>query len=560
VTAASLQDSLSGRLQRRFASLWHGTRLYALTLPRKAPLELPLLPDDPFPGTTANADRLFQGRFVFAGVEIVSPHAAPWSVSADEARLDAASQAAWAAGLHGFGWLRDFAAQGGDMARRMARSLLADWMAKFGTRIHGLPWRADVAGTRLTHWLLAAHFLLDGADERFAHDFLLLVARHRAHLGHAALLAPPGLPRLAALLGLVYGVEALGEGEREGASAMRALCLCLDTQIHADGGHVSRNPSLLLRLLRDLATLWLFLKAVDPERAAALQGYLDRMGPMLRFFRHGDGALALFHGGEEELPAQIDLALDLAESKGKPLSSATQSGYERAVVKRALLLLDAAPPPAGPALPHRGLLAAEFSAGKDRLIVNCGASRRAGGSWAEALSGVAAHSTLTLGSVNQKSGEPSRDATVSVTRNEQDGAIWFEAEHDGWRASHGRLYRRRLYLAASGEDLRGEEIVTESARSTNGGMPVEATLRLHLHPSVHASMIGSGDTVLLKSASGQGWRWRGAGGVVRLEDSVYCGSRDTMATGEPRRTQQIVMAGSAGADPLVFKWALTKIT
>jgi len=542
VAAALLQDSLGNRLRRRLAGAWHGTRLYALTLPRKAPLELPLLPEDPFPGTIANADRLFQGRFVFAGAEIVSPHAAPWAFSAEQARLDPASHAAWAAGLHGFGWLRDFSAQGGDMARRMARSLTADWIAKH-ERIHGLPWRPDVAGHRLAQWCLAAHFLLDGADERFAHDFLLAIARHRAHLGRAALHATQGLPRFHALLGLVYGVEALGEGGRDGAAAMRELCDCLDGQVHADGGHVSRNPSALLRLLREVIALWRFLVAVDPERAALLQPYLDRMAPMLRFFRHGDGGLALFHGGEEELPSQIDLTLDLSEARGKPLSSASQSRYERAGAKRALLLLDTGPATTA-SHPHRGLLSAEFSHGKDRLIVNCGATRRAGGSWVEALAGVAAHSTLSLGS-----GEPARDATVSVTRNEQDGAIWFEAEHDGWRASHNRLHRRRLYLAAGGEDLRGEDIVTEY-----GGTPVQATLRLHLHPSVHASLIGSGDTVILKSNSGQGWRWRGAGGMVRLEDSIYFG-----LGGEPRRTQQIVMTGSAGAEALVFKWALTKI-
>lgn len=547
VAAASLQDSFGNRLRRRLADAWHGTRFYALTLPRKAPLELPLLPDDCFPGTVSNADRLFQGRFVFAGAEVVSPHAAPWNFSAEEARLDPASHAAWAAGLHGFGWLRDFSAQGGDMARRMARSLTADWIAKHD-RVHGLPWRADVTGQRLAQWCLAAHFLLDGADERFAHDYLLAIARHRAHLGRAALHAPRGLPRFQALLGLVYGIEAMGDGSTEGAGAMREVCICLDGQVHADGGHVSRNPSVLLRLLRDVTALWRFLVAVDPERAALLQPYLDRMAPMLRFFRHGDGGLALFHGGEEELPSQIDLALDLSEARGKPLASASQSRYERASAKRALLLLDAGIAvvggPAGVTVPHRGLLSAEFSHGKDRLIVNCGASRRPGGGWAEALAGVAAHSTLSLGS-----GEPSRDASVQVTRNEQDGAIWFEAEHDGWRASHNRIHRRRLYLAAGGEDLRGEDIVSES-----GGMPVQATLRLHLHPSVHASLIGSGDTVLLKSNSGQGWRWRGAGGMVRLEDSVYFGSG-----GEARRTQQIVMTGSAGGEALVFKWALTKI-
>ena len=545
MTAASLQDSPGAKLRRRLATAWYGTRPYALTLPRRAPLELPALPDDPWPGTVANADRLFQGRFLFAGAEVVSPHAAPWALSAAEAGLDPASHAAWAAGLHGFAWLRDFATQGGDMARRMARSLVADWIAKHTLPVRGLPWRAEIAGRRLTQWLLAAQFLLDGADDAFGHDFLLGVARHTAHLKRAAALAPPGLPRFEAALGAVYGSEALGEGQD--VAALRLLCAALDAQVLADGGHVSRNPSLLYRLLRDVVALWRFLLAVDPERAGQLQPYLDRMAPMLRFFRHGDGGLALFHGAEEEVAAQIDLALELSEAKGKPLTSATLSGFERATAKRALMLLDVDTPPArgiAGAIPHHGLLAFEFSHGKDRLIVNCGAARRAGGGWAAALSGVAAHSTLCLGH-----SEPAASAAVTVTRNEQDGAIWFEAEHDGWRAAYDRMYRRRLYLSAGGEDLRGEEIVSQSA-----GMPVEAVLRLHLHPGMHASLIGSGDTVILKTATGQGWRWRGMGGVVRLEDSIYLGNG-----GEMRRTQQIVMTGSAGTEALVFKWALTKI-
>lgn len=552
-----LHDTAGLRLLRRLAGLAFASRAYALLLPRKAPLELPHLPDDPWPGLPANADRLFQGRFLLAGIEVVSPHAAPWAMTAAELKLDAVSFQAWAGALHGFGWLRDFAAQGGDMARRMSRSLVVSWLERHGA-IRGLPWQPAVAGQRLMHWLLCGHFLVDGADGRFAHDFLLAIARHAAYLQHAARLAPPGLPRLRALLGLAYAAECLPDGHARHPRALQDLVACLDAQLFADGGHASRNPSQLFLLLRQITVLWHFLRALDPERAALLQPYLDRMAPMLRFFRHGDGGLALFHGGAEENPAQLDLVLELSEAKGKPLSSASLSRFERAAAKRGLLLLDAGLPPSpllAGARPHRGLLACEFSHGKDRLIVNCGAPQRAGGSaghdWAKALGSIAAHSTLSVGE-----GEPAAEANVQVSRNEQDGAIWFEAEHDGWHAGGAtRRHRRRLYLAAGGDDLRGEETVTGAATS-----PQSAVLRLHLHPSVHASMIGSGDTVILKTGSGQGWRWRGAGGVVRLEDSIYFGQRDAGGGPDaPRRCQQIVMAGSAGAEDLVFKWALTKI-
>ncbi len=553
--SAPLQDSFGLRLARRIGAALYRTPLYAWTLPRAAPLELPVLPEDAWPGSAVNADRLFQGRFVFAGVEVVSPHAPPWTMRADELKLDVASFEAWAAQLHGFGWLRDFSAQAGDMARRMARSLLASWLEQHD-RIQGLPWRADVAGRRLAHWLSHAHFLLQGADERFAHDFLLAIARHAAHLHRAARFAAPGQPRIDALLGLAYAAECLPRdglrpGQRPFPDAVARLNAAVEPLVLADGGHAARSPSRVFLLLRDLVPLWLFLRVVDPERAALLQPHLDRMAPMLRFFRHGDGGLALFHGGEEEIPAQLEQVLDLSEAKGKPLSSAHLSSFERAAVRRALLLVDAgAPPPAfAGSRPHHGLLAFEFSHGKDRLIVNCGAARRPGGGWAAALSGIAAHATVALGNA-----EPSAAASVSATRNDQDGAIWFELEHDGWASAFaGRLHRRRLYLAASGEDLRGEDTITAPGDAA-GRPPVEAVLRLHLHPGTHASALGSGDTVILKTGNGQGWRFRGAGGVVRLEDSVYFG-----IAGEPRRTQQIVMAGSAGTEPLTFKWALSKI-
>ncbi|HEX6958119.1 MAG TPA: heparinase II/III family protein [Ferrovibrio sp.] len=566
VVAAPLQDSIWLKLLRRLAAALYSRRAYDWLLPGKAPVELPVLPEESWPGQPAKADRLFQGRFIFAGLEVRSPHTAPWSVSAEQLKVDEASFAAWAAELHGFGWLADFAAQGGEMARRMSCSLLVSWLERH-RRIQGLPWRADLAGRRLVNWLSYAHFLLQDADERFAHDFLLAIARHAAHLGRAARLAPPGLPRFSALLGLAYAAECLPPDARQDSAqhkqaAIRDLCVALDAQVLADGGHVSRNPAHVLALLRDLVPLWRFLRAIDPERAGLLQPYLDRMAPMLRFFRHGDGGLALFHGSDEGRAAEIERVLDASEAKGKPLSSASLSRFERAVARRSLLLLDTGNPP--PAIigaqPHRGLLAFEFSQGKDRLIVNCGAPRRVGSGrtadWANALSGVAAHSTLVLGRV-----EPEPAARISAVRHEQDGNIWFELEHDGWAAAYGgRLYRRRLFLAASGEDLRGEETVTAGAANA---VPVEAVLRLHLHPGMQASLLGSGDTIILKTASGQGWRFRSGGGVLRLEDSIYFGQGEAQQGGglgaEARRTQQIVMAGSAGGEDLVFKWALTKV-
>lgn len=542
--------SLPG-LRRAFRRLWYGSPLYTALLPRRAPLEFPHLPDNPWPGQPARADKLFQGRFDFAGLEVVSPRAAPWDIGLEAIEAEPATLEAWAAGLHGFAWLDDFAAQGGDMARRMSQSLVQGWMQRY-PGWDERAWAAPATGRRLTSWLLNAHFLLQGVDEVFAHDFLLSVMRQATHLGRVALGETASGPRAEALVGLVYAAACLPDGWARWGSATPALASAWEAQLRGDGGPVDRNPSRLLQIFRDCVGLYDFLSHTQAESATRLLALQDRIAPMLRFFRHGDGGLALFHGGEEELPAQVERCLTLSERQlqgkhGKPSASAPATGFERVTSKRALLLLDvgAPPPQEFGARPHLAPLAFEFSWGRDRILVNCGDTRRAAGDWAQALSGPAAHSTLCLDHA-----APSPNFTVKVDRNEQDGHTWLETEHDGWRQRFGVLHRRKLYLAAGGEDLRGEDFVEGGAPER----PFGAALRFHLHPGIHASALGNSDTVLLKTASGHGWRWRGQGGVVRLEHSVYFGH-----SGEQRRTQQIVMAGSVAGSALVFKWALTRI-
>ena len=61
----------------------------------------------------------------------------------------------------------------------------------------------------------------------------------------------------------------------------------------------------------------------------ALLNAIDRMMPMLRFFRHSDGTFAHFNG-MGATPAELLLTL-LAydETHGAPLSNASYSGYQR---------------------------------------------------------------------------------------------------------------------------------------------------------------------------------------------------------------------------------------
>ena len=135
--------------------------------------------------------------------------------------------------------------------------------------------------------------------------------------------------------------------------------------------------------------------------------------------------------------------------------------------------------------------------------------------------------------------------TVEAQRQEANGAHWLEASHDGWKKLFGAVHRRRLYLAESGDDIRGEDAIEAPT-------PQPFTLRFHLHPDVNASLQQDGEAVLLRLRSGGGWRLRADGARMSLEESIYLGGL------EPRRSEQVVLTGYADG-PQQVKWAISKV-
>ena len=67
----------------------------------------------------------------------------------------------------------------------------------------------------------------------------------------------------------------------------------------------------------------------------------------------------------------------------------------------------------------------------------------------------------------------------------------------------------------------------------------------------------SGAAALLRTASGNGWRLRSAGGALQLHDSVYFGDRGTL-----QRCQQLVLTTPTASvrqdGALAIKWALRR--
>jgi uncharacterized heparinase superfamily protein len=541
---AILQPAVDGpatRLRRQLMGLLSRNTLYRLTLHGGAPRELAVALPIRWPGDAKRGAALVAGEFHLAGesLRLESPFAAP-AAAADD----------WLAEYHRFAWLADLAALGGAEARAAGRAAIGAWITAHADW-DWLAWRADILGTRLVAWLTQLETFLDDADA-LRDAVLASVARQLRHLARVAACEEIGAARLQAIKGLLLAGIALGTSERRVAKALNALDRELPSQILPDGGHVERSPAVQLGVLRDLVDIRMALRAAHVVVPDSLQNAIDRMAPMLRLFRHGDGRLAQFNDTAEEHGALADLVLTRAEVRGKPLASAPYSGFQRLQGGKTLVILDAgAPPPLGlDGHAHAGTLSFEMSHGRERLIVNCGAYRGASPRWRRAARNTAAHSTLVVADTN--SAEILADGTLGrrpvvapVDRVEDDGSQWVATSHDGYGQSFALTHARQLFLAAAGDDLRGEDGLT--GRAGEG-----FAIRFHLHPTVQVSLVQDGSAALLRLPSGTGFRLRAQGAQMSLGESIYLGS------GDIRKTQQIVLAGHVGTQGATVRWAIRR--
>ncbi|MFN8760046.1 MAG: heparinase II/III family protein [Tagaea sp.] len=542
---------MKSRPRSRLADSWHGSFVYGLLIGGRTPDRLVRLAPAPLPGSPARGATIVGGRLVCGG-RALKPERPDWTAP------DLSRAAAYE--LNSFEWLDDLASLGSELAQARARALVEDWiLAHRGWK--PIAWDPEPTGRRLAAWLAHAPFLSRGEGDPLGPLLLDSAARQARHLARVALDAPEGLARLFALKGLIYahacGLLHAGKlPELAAALAREAARDVLD-----DGFHAARGPSAQLRALACLVDSRIALEAAQMRTPETLHRAIEKLAPATRFFRHGDGAFALFNDSTEEEPAAIDAVLARAQWPDPPPLRATTAGFERLSAERVVLIVDTGVPAVGvyAAGAHAGTLAFEMSVGKERLIVNCGAGPRDDSEWSLALRATAAHSTLCAEDADSSPVAPggllSRPGNVAATREEADGNIWLDASHDGYVGRIGFVHRRRLFLSGDGQDLRGEDSLLPVEGKTPALPETRFDIRFHLHPDIQVSIIQNGAAALLRTASGQAWRLQVAGARLDLNESVYFGRK-----GSARRCEQVVASAVSGSAGATVKWAFKRIS
>jgi uncharacterized heparinase superfamily protein len=507
-----------------------------------------IAPQDLRTADPTRAAEIYGGRFAFAGKVVMCDGRSPFEMIPPSEE--------WADNLLSFGWLRHLRAAESNITRANARALVDEWIALQGSW-HPLAWRPETIARRIIAWLTQATLILDDVDMRFYNRFLRNLTRQVRYLRWLVRDTRDGVPRLQARIALVYASLAMAGQINHLRAATRRLSAELERQILPDGGHISRNPSALIELLLDLLPLVQAFTARNVPPPAALTNAIDRMMPMLRFFRHGDGSFALFNGMGPTSPELIATILAYDDARGEPVANAPYVGYQRVQVGATVLLMDSGRPPPldHSADAHAGCLAIEVSAKLQRILVNCGLPASGRENWRQVARATAAHSSVTLndassceflgsGAFRRIIGVPVVNGPHEVTVSREttaEGVLELRAAHDGYVRRFGIVHHRVVRIAPDGNRIDGEDIFLPPDKRP---LPSDAqdgfALRFHLHPGVRATRLTDGHGVMLLLPNKDVWNFTAPEDMVELEESVFLGGLEG-----PRRTVQIVVSGQA---------------
>ncbi|MCB1532825.1 MAG: heparinase II/III family protein [Alphaproteobacteria bacterium] len=538
-------------IQKAASTMAYNSFVYNWSLKGAVADHLLVKPVDPWPGDAEAARALCGGAFTIDH-DVLDPHG-HWE--------PAVASPIWISHMHGFTWLRDLRALGGDHARKVARSMIESWALNYKTWSE-TAWAPGVTGERAAMWIALFEFFGVSADDDFQDLYFESLTKQARHLSRILPGDAYGLELLKGVKGLLYAGLAFEGYEAWAEQALDILKDEIKVQILGDGAHISRSPAQLLDALMILLDIRSALNSAAYPCPESLQHAIDKMGPALRFFRYSDKHFALFNGAQEA-PVKgedlVDCVLGQANVRGKGLQSLPCAGYERVSMGRTVLLFDGgkAPPYPHEREAHAAPLAFELCHGKERIFVSCG-THPTSEDWRDSLRSTAAHSAVTLDHRNAyEIGAGGhfmrRTKDIDIIREENKDAALLEGSHDGYVSVNGMTHRRRLFLSDGGHDLRGEDLFTSNIGKPIEalGRPVDVAVRFHIHPRVQVSLVKDDEEALLRLPNGIGWRFSFSAGHLALEDSIYLGQG-----AHPRKTKQLVIYGQITEDTAKIKWAL----
>jgi uncharacterized heparinase superfamily protein len=446
--------------------------------------------------------------------------------------------------LHGFEFCTELKSLGGDAGRKTLRHITEKWLNAF-ENYNELIWSPTLTSSRLVNWMIIYPYAFETASDDFQDrlhaSFYKQYMHLRYHLTQSHTLDV--FDRFACLWAMVI-IQSYCTGladDVEMQSHLQLIQGAVDDISLDDGGLVDRNPRNLIEMAKSLLLLKYALRQNLDKIPLWIDKKLDMTVRIMSALTHHDKDLSLFQGATLNNKNDIEKIIKIMALRiRRQDTSLSDYGYSVMRKGRTSIVIDH-----GHQGEHVSPLAFEMGYASNRIVVNCGAYLKGDQAWRESLTGINAHSTLSIENIEPK---PSFYNAKSSIEN-VNGASLFVGSHEGYSPDHSMTHTRRIFLDSKGEDLRGEDLCVRNIALK----PVPMILRFHLHPLVRASMIDDHSKILIRLPTGSGWVFQCSAADINLEDSVFCGDGFNL-----RKSQQICVSVPMDDLNLQLKWAFKR--
>ena len=497
------------------------------------------------PADVQTVIEMMEGKYLLAGRMVATGGASPFALDTDAD--------AWFADLHSFGWLRHFSALADPGQRAFARTLVLDWIGRFG-QFDRDAWDLFITARRVLNWLKALALLEDGAtpDQKRAISRSLSV-QIAALKVRAPLVADP-VARLMAEIALVGAGLSESQESAELAIHVERLARLLEAGLDADGLIRNRNPFSQIQVLSEIIPVNQVLGQRHGHMSGGIARRIEAMHRALEKLVLGTRE-PVYANGCGQVPVELVLAI-AAQSGVRGSGSGLCGGYGILVDGPGKLVADsgAVPPPAFAGEAHAGALSFEYACGSTLIAGNCGPAPGQLAESRDLFRHTSAHSAPTIEDVSSaRLGgvlKP-RGPAPQITLEPDENAI--EMRTGAYRDPYGLDVVRRLTLMGGGQTLVGQDRFVAAGRPGRPGRQQgHFSIRFHLAPGVAVERSSGEDLMRLVHRNGEVWAFLWEGAEAEIEDSV----RHSASLGL-HRTRQIVLGGPAVNEAEVA-WVFTR--
>lgn len=496
------------------------------------------------PADAQTVIEMMEGKYLLAGHRVETGGASPFSLDSD---VDD-----WFIDLHGFAWLRHFSVLSDPAQRGFARTLVLDWIARFGNFDRDV-WEPFVTARRVLNWLKALPVLSENATPVQMRTISRSLAVQISSLKVRAGLVSDPLTRLMVQIALVGGGLSESEESRELAGQVERLGALLDAALDEDGLVKSRNPFTQIQILTEIIPV----NQVLAQRHGSISG---AVGPRVEAMHRVLEKLVLgtrepvYANGCGQVPVELVLAI-AAQSGTRASGSGLCGGYGVLVDGQGKVVADSGvvPPLQFAQDAHAGALSFEYACGSTLVVGNCGPAPHQLEDDRDLFRHSSAHSAPTIDELSsakiaRNGALRPRGPAPQVALEAEENAL--ELRLPAYRVHYGLDIVRRLTLMGGGQTLVGQDRFVAAGRPAR--QQGNFSIRFHLAPGVALERSSSEDLIRIAYRNGETWAFLWEGAEVEIEDSV----RHSASLGL-NRTQQIVLHGAARAETEIA-WVFTR--